>query len=192
MADDLKALSEHVNYEYAQLEYLANELPKRSHEPERLRWAYAEAFLLHTRALMDFLFRPDNEVYAGNYVVDRDAWRHLCKSQHLQTATLQKARTYASQRVAHLTVVRLNTQPIPYLDIARDMETAFGEFLVMAKPELLCDALRERQIAPQQKPISGVVAVMGAVTISTSAHVGPSVMRYSTGTDRGGKCVGHT
>ncbi len=166
---DLKKITEHLNYEYTQLEFLAVKLPGMCDDDVRLQWACLEAFLVHARVLLDFLHLWDGNGLASNYVVKTEWWQDKVVEQALNTDLLKDARNYANQRVAHLTPERYSTIPeVKYLDIARDIEKAFHEFLKLAKPELLCDQLRELKNTPEQRPIEKVYAVVGHVTISTS------------------------
>lgn len=177
----LTELSAHINYDFAQIEYIANELPKRENDDQRLRWACLEAFLLYTRSLLDFLFVKKQGCCAGSYVVNADEWE--AQVDRLYTPILRDAYTYASQRVAHLTPERRFQKSIEYTEIARDVDTAFYEFLKKAKMDLLCDELRKRRGAPEQRPILKVFATIGAKSISTSANIDVSTVRVTSRRD---------
>jgi hypothetical protein len=180
LTTNLPALSAHLNYEYAQLSYLAEELPRRKTDHQQIRWACLEAFLLHTRLLVDFLFFEKDDLRAGCYVIDEKKWKAQVQEKKLNTPVLEEARRYASKRVAHLTTNRLDEiEPIKYVEIARDIEVAFYEFLKMARPDLLCDQLRERQNMTEPGPITRTFATLRGESIGTSADFGISVTHFN-------------
>jgi hypothetical protein len=102
--------------------------------------ACLEAFTVHVRAVMDFLYAhapyPD-DVIAEDFVPSWPANRPKC------TEALAIAKARAGKEIAHLTYARLNVsreaKAWPFLEIAADVSTAFTEFLRQTPTEKLHD-----------------------------------------------------
>lgn len=103
--------------------------------------AVLEAFTIHVRGVMDFLYsdnpRPD-DVVAQDFLPSTIDWQRV---RVAPTSALKLARERAGKEVAHLTYERLNvtpdTKPWPFLEIAQDISKAFGIFLQQVPKEKL-------------------------------------------------------
>jgi len=103
--------------------------------------AALEAFTIHVRGVMDFLYsdnpRPD-DVIAQDFLPAAIDWQRV---RVAPTSALKLARERAGKEVAHLTYARLNvtpdTKPWPFLEIAQDVSKAFGVFLQHAPKDKL-------------------------------------------------------
>ena len=95
--------------------------------------ALLESFVIHVRALMDFLYndnpQPD-DVIAEDYFSSADEWR---KMRPELTELLKLSKRRAGKEVAHLTYARLEvtpeTKPWPFVQIANEITSVINVFL---------------------------------------------------------------
>ena len=109
------------------------ELERESHVGvgDDVLWdALVESFLIHFRALVDFLFlRPSNDDVAAKHYVPSGADMHTCVPP-----SLRRLKRRVHKEVAHLTYARtLRSEPEdrewPFLDIARKLGEELRDFL---------------------------------------------------------------
>ena len=95
--------------------------------------ALLESFVVHVRALMDFLYndnpKPD-DVIAEDYFENVEEWKQLRPEL---SETLKQAKRRAGKEVAHLTYARLDvtpeTKPWRFVDIANEIAAVLNIFL---------------------------------------------------------------
>ena len=159
--DEKRRMIEHIEYEVIMLLSAGAEFDKRDSDevmelaiddPERTaRTAFLEVFLLHARALDEFLSdrrgRPD-DLWAGDYVGDT-AWAEgstvaMYKEGRSGGPLFSADRTRINKLLAHVTTKRMDKDHFPLASIARDIRMALGEFVrhqtISDKPEF--DRLR--------------------------------------------------
>lgn len=138
-ADDvLKRVSKHLHYEVQMLESLASVLSTGALGNGTLANASLEAFVVHVRAVMDFLYADGprtDDVVAEDFLPSWPACRPVC------TAALSRAKRRAGKEIAHLTYARLEVvpdeKPWEFLSIAADVRGAFSAFLRQVPRERL-------------------------------------------------------
>lgn len=130
------------------LESLAAILAAGGPGERALACAAREAFAIHLRVVMDFLYVDAprfDDVVAADFLLDCGEWKRL---RPPLTDALSRARARVAREVGRLTYLRLNhvpeTTPWAYLDIARDISNAFGVFLEHVPPEKLDERWRDR------------------------------------------------
>ena len=103
--------------------------------------ALLESFVIHLRALIDFLYsdRPrEDDVIAEDYFLNADDW---IKFRPEQSEVLKLAKRRAGKEIAHLTYARLDvtaeTKPWPFVEIANEINAVFNIFLQKMNKELL-------------------------------------------------------
>lgn len=118
---DIEYLSDysfdHVFYEFDMLLRLAQiyeegaTLAAKSEDLGRLSNAILEAFVLHLRNVLDFLYEPDKprptDVLAADYF-EPGEWKEI---RPLLSSTLKDARRRANKEMAHLTTERIPRTP---------------------------------------------------------------------------------
>jgi hypothetical protein len=146
---------EHIEYEVTMLLGSAAELDKRDRgrvmelqidHPRRIaRTAFLEVFLIHSRALDEFLGkhpgRPD-DLWAGDYVA---AWAErpiveMYYGQRNGTGPLYPSvRKRINKQLAHVTTQRMDNDSFPIAEMARDIRMALSAFVqneaIRGKPE---------------------------------------------------------
>jgi len=145
--ETLRKVSKHLYYEVWMLEALAQILATGQLGKNASGNAAIEAFAIHVRAVMDFLYadspRPD-DVVAEDFLPQDTNWSEV---RPPLTKVLKVARKRAGKEVAHLTYARLNVSPEEklwhFLDIAQDVSLAFKVFLQHVPPENLDDDWRD-------------------------------------------------
>lgn len=142
-ADDvLKTASAHVHYEFWMLASTANALASGIAVQGWLPNALLESFVIHLRALSDFLYakeaRPD-DVLAGDFFAP-EGWSKL---RPVESELLKKARLRAHKEIVHLTYARLNvtpeTKPWMFIEIANAMHSVLEVFLQHVPKHLLSE-----------------------------------------------------
>lgn len=130
------------------LESLAAILAAGGPDQPALASAAREAFAIHLRVVMDFLYVDAprfDDVVAADFLPAGGDWKRL---RPPLTDALSRARARVAREVGRLTYLRLDhapeATPWAYLDIARDMSTAFGVFLAQVPREKLDDCWRQR------------------------------------------------
>jgi len=95
--------------------------------------AVLESFLIHVRALMDFLYSDapqSDDVVAEDYFANPDDWK---KARPPLSDILIHARRRTGKHVAHLTYARLGLKPEtkqwPFVEIANEISTVLNVFL---------------------------------------------------------------
>ena len=144
--NDLRKISTDLYYEVWMLESLARAIASGATGKGPLANAVLEAFTIHVRVVMDFLYmdnpRPD-DVVAQDFLPPGTEWRRLCPPI---TNALELARKRAGKEVAHLSYARLDvtsdTKPWPFLEIAEDVSKALNVFLQRVPREKLDDVWR--------------------------------------------------
>lgn len=129
------------------LESLAAILAAGGPGERALASAAREAFAIHLRVVMDFLYVDAprfDDVVAADFLRDCGDWKRL---RPPLTEALARARARVAREVGRLTYLRLNhapdTTPWAYRDISRDLSNAFGIFLGHVPAERLDDRWRE-------------------------------------------------
>ena len=138
--EELKRSSKHLLYEVGMLMDLAHQLVSGKLEKgSTLHNASVEAFVIHVRNVMDFLYPPKSlkpdDVVAEDFLL---GWESIRPDI---TATLDRARQRAGKEIAHLTYARLavtpETKPWPLVEITRDISSALHPFLQNVPKEKL-------------------------------------------------------
>ena len=130
---DLKEASEHLHYEIEMLTSLAYGIGSRIAGESPLANALLESFVVHVRALMEFLYndnpKPD-DVIAEDYFEKADDWKQL---RPVLSESLKQAKRRAGKEVAHLTYARLDvtpeTRPWYFVEIANEIAAVLNIFL---------------------------------------------------------------
>lgn len=129
---ELKEASEHLHYEIWMLTSLAHGIGSGIAGQGPIANALLESFIVHVRALMDFLYnespRPD-DVIAEDYFFKPDEWRQM---RPALSELLMLAKRRAGKEVAHLTYARLEvtpeTKPWPFVEIANEIAAVINIF----------------------------------------------------------------
>jgi hypothetical protein len=127
-ADSLATALEHVDYEFRMLEFCFNQFRSEPHANVERRNAFLEAFAVHARAILDFIFpttnpKPD-DMFAWHFVCNVSAFE-LDRGPY--TDVIKQLRIRINKHVAHLTYERMRVAPKDrpwgshgiYTDIAR-------------------------------------------------------------------------
>jgi len=103
--------------------------------------ALLEAFTIHIRILLDFLYgkkRKPDDVVAGDFFVDEKEWLEIRPEMPPNLKNINKR---VGKEIAHLTYSRLavtaDTKPWPFVNIAKDMFKVFDKFLEKAPKDFL-------------------------------------------------------
>ncbi|MCK5603499.1 hypothetical protein KAR91_16560 [Candidatus Pacearchaeota archaeon] len=71
-----------------------------------------ESFLVHTRAIIDFLYldksKYDDDIFAADYFSDPDEWNKL---RGTKTSLLEETKERANKMIAHISLFRLTVKP---------------------------------------------------------------------------------
>jgi hypothetical protein len=140
-SDDLKKCSCYLYYEVSMLESLARVLATGALGSGPLNNAVLEAFIIHVRAVIDFLYvekpRPD-DIVAEDFLPEEKDWARL---RPPLTPALQLAKSRAGKEIAHLTYARLDVtpeaKPWAFSEIASDVSLALDVFLQFVPREIL-------------------------------------------------------
>jgi hypothetical protein len=143
--EELKEVSNHLNYEFIMLNSLANGLASGIGGQGPLQNALLESFAIHVRALIDFLYskQPKNDaVIAEDYFNHPEEWVRLRPDS---SDILEKARKRAHKEIVHLTYERLKVtpemKPWHYLEIRDEINKIMNLFLTNVSKEFLGNSL---------------------------------------------------
>jgi len=133
---ELQKASDHLHYEIWMLASLANGIGSGIAGQGPIANALLESFVIHVRALMDFLYndnpQPD-DVIADDYFSSPDEWRN---ARPELTELLKSSKRRAGKEVAHLTYARLDvtqeTKPWAFIQIANEISAVINIFLQRA------------------------------------------------------------
>jgi hypothetical protein len=160
-ADEKRRMIEHIEYEVIMLLSAAAEFDKRDRgrvmelaidDPKRTaRTAFLEVFLLHARALDEFLSdrrARSDDLWAGDYVGATVWAERSTVPVYKEGRSGGPLRVVDRQRInkllAHVTTKRMDKDEFPLAAIAGDIHMALGEFVrhetIRDKPEF--DRLR--------------------------------------------------
>ena len=131
--DELRGASNHLYYEVWMLSSLANGIASGIAGQGPIANALLESFVIHVRAVMDFLYaetaKPD-DVVAEDFFDSPDQWTSI---RPQLSETLSHAKRRAGKEVAHLTYARLDvtpaTKPWKFVQIADDISSVMNAFL---------------------------------------------------------------
>ncbi|HDD54633.1 MAG: hypothetical protein DRI65_15935 [Chloroflexota bacterium] len=139
--EELNQASEHLYYEYWMFVTLANVQSTGAFGKGAINNALLEAFTIHTRSILDFLYRDesrDDDVLAIDFFDTPDEWISIRPEK---SSTLQSIHKRVGKEVAHLTYTRQEISPEdknwPFLEIANDVEAVFSEFLNLVPKDRL-------------------------------------------------------
>jgi len=140
--DDLRKASGDLHYEIIMFHAMAEVLHSGVAGKSLLGNALLESFLMHARALLDFLYdkksKKDDDMIASDY---SKQWA-AARPQKL-APELDELNRRVGKEVAHLTYTRLRTpeprdRPWHFLAIAKEMRDLLDEFLRKVPDENLC------------------------------------------------------
>jgi hypothetical protein len=139
--EELKEASNHLHYEAWMLTSLASGLASGIAGQGPVANALLESFVIHVRALMDFLYAEapqSDDVVAEDYFANPDEWR---RERPLLQDLLAQAKRRAGKEIAHLTYARLDvtpeTKPWPFIQIAEEITAVLNVFLANVPNENL-------------------------------------------------------
>jgi hypothetical protein len=131
--EELQEASNHLFYEIWMLGSVAKGLASGVAGQGPIANALIEFFVIHVRAVMDFLYadKPQSDdVIAEDYFDDPEQW---AKHRPELSQLLIHAKRRAGKEVAHLTYARLDvtpeTKPWQFVEIANEISTALQAFL---------------------------------------------------------------
>jgi len=132
-AVELRAASKHLYYEYTMMKEISSSISKREMKKRWLNNAALEAFIIHVRALIDFLFNDkpyEDDIIAQDFFISPELWNNVRPEI---PDSLQKAKKRADKEMAHLTYARLDVSPQaklwPFLKIEYEIDLIMGIFL---------------------------------------------------------------
>lgn len=131
--EELQEASDHLYYEIWMLKALANGIASGIAGQGPIANALLESFVIHVRAVMDFLYadKPQvDDVIAEDFF---DTPEHWTKMRPTLSELLSQAKRRAGKEVAHLTYARLDvtpeTKPWPFIQIADEISAVINTFL---------------------------------------------------------------
>ena len=131
--DELKEASNHLYYEYSMLTTVAKGLASGIAGQGPLLNALIESFVIHVRAVIDFLYANNpksDDVIAEDFFDKLGDWT---RDRPEMSQLLTQARRRAAKEVAHLTYARLEvtpeTKPWEFVQLEREISAVFGIFL---------------------------------------------------------------
>jgi|GEM_PF-2317965 len=135
--DTLKKAFQHVRYEAWMLKQTSRMLPSFPNLQEPCDRAVLESFVIHTRNLLDFLYKGEGKNYiAAEHFINADVWR---AQRPKQTRLLRDAYKRANNDVAHLTYTRLENSksdnPWPIPEITKEILEAYAVFEKLVQPK---------------------------------------------------------
>ena len=137
----LREASKHLHYEIGMLTSLARGMASGIAGESVINNAFIESFTIHARRLLYFLYAGNpksDDVIADDFFPTSLKWK---KARPGKTKILKKVHRRVAKEVAHLTYDRQYVTPEmkkwPFLQIARDIEVSFNEFLRIVPMELL-------------------------------------------------------
>ncbi len=132
-ADELREASNHLHYEVWMLSSLANGIASGISGQGPIANALLESFVIHVRAIMDFLYADSpqaDDVVAEDFFDNSEQWT---KMRPALSQTLSQAKRRAGKEVAHLTYARLDvtpeTKPWLFVQITNEISTVMTVFL---------------------------------------------------------------
>lgn len=140
--EKLRKASDHLYYEIWMLKSLAQGLASGISGESVINNALLESFVIHARALLDFLYtdKPGHadDVVAQDFFPTPDQWH---KARPGKSQTLKKVHGRVAKEVAHLTYTRQEVTPEmkgwPFIDIAKEIQIVINEFLRIVPEHLL-------------------------------------------------------
>lgn len=131
--EELREASNHLHYEIWMLTSLANGIASGIPGQGPIANALLESFVIHVRAVMDFLYadKPQvDDVIAEDFFDTPDQWT---KMRSALSELLSQAKRRAGKEVAHLTYARLDvtpeTKPWPFVQITNEISTVIKTFI---------------------------------------------------------------
>lgn len=138
---ELQKASEQLYYEFWMLTSVAKGLASGIALKGWLQNALLESFIIHVRALLDFLYTDDpksDDIAAVDYFPEKEDWVSI---RPMLSRTLRIARKRAVKEVAHLTYARLNISPEKrtwsFIDISEEIQSVISIFLKNVPGEVL-------------------------------------------------------
>ena len=140
--DKLREVSVHLLYELQMFRATALGLMSGLFPGGPLHDAVLEAFIIHGRNLLDFLYAENSrasDVVAEDFLDDPDQWLTV---RGALPASLAGLRRRANKEVAHLTYDRLSVTPGEnwnFVDIFRDLDLKFQVFRTLVPARCLAE-----------------------------------------------------
>lgn len=110
--DELKQASEHLYYEYWMFVTLANVQSSGAFGQSAINKALLESFTIHTRAILDFLYRDESreedDVLAIDFFNTPDGWK---STRPEKSSTHKSVHKKVGKEVAHLAYARQEIKP---------------------------------------------------------------------------------
>jgi hypothetical protein len=148
--EELREASNHLHYEIWMLTSLANGIASGISGQGPIANALLESFVIHVRAVMDFLYadKPQaDDVIAEDFFDTPEQWT---KKRPTLSELLSHAKHRAGKEVAHLTYARLDvtpeTKPWPFVQIANEISLVINTFL---------ENVPKNKLGSQWKPLIG-------------------------------------
>ncbi len=137
----LRKASEHLHYEYRMLTEMARVMASGKTYERAIKNSFIESFTIHARVLLKFLYdekpRP-NDVIADDFFPTSQEWKEVKPEM---TEILEPIYGRVGKEVAHLTYDRQyvtdEAKKWHFLEILRDIDVRFKEFLGIVPMELL-------------------------------------------------------
>jgi hypothetical protein len=130
--NELREASNHLHYEVWMLSSLANGIASGIPGQGPIANALLESFVIHVRAIMDFLYADcpqADDVIAEDFFDNSEQWT---KIRPALSQTLSQAKRRAGKEVAHLTYARLDVTPEtkswPFVQITNEVSTVINAF----------------------------------------------------------------
>jgi hypothetical protein len=131
--EELKKASDHLYYDIWMLNSMAGVLASRIAGKGPLENALLESFIVHMRALIDFLYPngpKKDAVIAADFFNTQEEWEKLRPDQ---SEMLKKAKKRAHKEVAHLTYDRQKVTPEEkgwnFLEISQEIQEVIKIFM---------------------------------------------------------------
>jgi hypothetical protein len=149
--EDLVKIQQHLDYEVEMLSSTAimlRDYPRvNSENPEQqcAHYGLLEAFLIHARVLIDFLYRHssrcDEDVFAHHFVQNPDQW---ISGHPKPPADLEEVKKQVGKRVAHLSYARARPgfSEWRFVEIAERVLSDLNEWTKQAPEGKLSGSLR--------------------------------------------------
>jgi hypothetical protein len=177
--EELRALSEHVSYEWGMLLGTAGKILLTPTEDMVEHNGRVESFLLHMRQIYEFFYRDepsrDTDAVATDYVKEWSAHRPKASS------TLEDLSRDVGRRAAHLTLHRVVGQQYPVRDVAIELLGLIRRFVELASPDLL--VVRPASLDPPWAARSSRFVHATATTTTTQSPASGSILIRVDGPD---------
>jgi hypothetical protein len=147
--EELREATNHIHYEISMLYSLAGGLASGiAGQGNTLHNALLESFIVHGRALIDFLYPPNkpknDAVIAADFFNTQEEWEKLRPGQ---SEILKKAKKRAHKEVAHLTYdrqkVTLEEKGWNFLEISHEIQEVIKIFLENINKNILGSRWKE-------------------------------------------------